>query len=56
MTGTSTRLNTVELAMPPMMTTAIGARDSPPASSFMASGIIAKTIVAVVIKIGRRRV
>ena len=38
-----------------MTTTAIGARDSAPGSSFNASGSMPNVIVAVVIRIGRRR-
>ncbi len=45
----------VEVSRPPMTTTAIGARDSAPGSSLSASGSMPKDMVAVVIKIGRKR-
>src|SRR5262249_47159641 len=47
--------SSVDEARPPMTTTAIGARDSAPGSSFSASGSMPKLMVAVVIKIGLSR-
>ena len=47
--------SSVEVVIPPIITAAIGARDSAPASSLKTSGIMANTIAAEVIKMGRIR-
>ena len=54
MTGTRIRVSSMEVARPPISTTAIGARVSAPSSIFRASGIMLQIIAPVVMMIGYR--